>query len=149
MPEFFASCECLKSDPVESGKEPIDKTVLRLADDKGQSPIRKKSSNRVQMIEGEQMRNLRTYDSSTITDFLHRSTAEILGTIHSNDSSAETTIQQSNTWARKVEILKDQLRGLDGRVIFEYIIPRMGKRVDVVVLHKRVSLNSHTASRSF
>ena len=77
MPEFFASCECLKSDPVESGKEPIDKTVLRLADDKGQSPIRKKSSNRVQMIEGEQMRNLRTYDSSTITDFLHRSTAEI------------------------------------------------------------------------
>ena len=90
------------------------------------------------------MRNLRTYDSFTITDFLHRSTAEILGTIHSNDSSAETTIQQSNTWAREVEIL-----GLDGRVIFEYIIPRMGKRVDVVVLHKRVSLNSHTASRSF
>lgn len=72
-----------------------------------------------------------------------------MGTIHSNDSSAETTIQQSNTWAREVEILKDQLRGLDGRVIFEYIIPRMGKRVDVVVLHKRVSLNSHTASRSF
>lgn len=84
------------------------------------------------------MRNLRTYDSSTITDFLHRSTAEILGTIHSNDSSAETTIQQSNTWAREVEILKDQLRGLDGRVIFEYIIPRMGKRVDVVVLHKNI-----------
>ena len=84
------------------------------------------------------MRNLRTYYSSTITGFLCQPTAEILGIIHSNDISAETTIQQSNTWEFEVEILKDQLRGLDGRVIFEYMIPRMGKRVDVVVLHKNI-----------
>ena len=84
------------------------------------------------------MRNLRTYYSSTIIDFLRQPTAEILGIIHSNDISAETTIQQSNTWEIEVEILKDQLRGLDGRVIFEYTIPRMGKRVDVVVLHKNI-----------
>ena len=84
------------------------------------------------------MRNLRTYYSSTITGFLCQPTAEILGIIHSNDISAETTIQQSNTWEIEVEILKDQLRGLDGRVIFEYMIPRMGKRVDVVVLHKNI-----------
>ncbi len=84
------------------------------------------------------MRNLRTYYSSPIPTFLRRSTAEILGIIHSNDISAETTIQQSNTWEIEVEVLKDQLRGLDGRVIFEYTIPRMGKRVDVVVLHKNI-----------
>lgn len=84
------------------------------------------------------MRNLRTYYSAPIADFLRQTTAEILGVIHSNDISAETTIQQSNTWELEVEILKDQLRGLDGRVIFEYTIPRMGKRVDVVVLHKSI-----------
>lgn len=84
------------------------------------------------------MRNLKTYYSSSITGFLCQPTAEILGIIHSNDISAETTIQQSNTWEIEVEILKDQLRGLDGRVIFEYTIPRMGKRVDVVVLHKNI-----------
>lgn len=84
------------------------------------------------------MRNLRTYYSSTIIDFLRQPSAEILGIIHSNDISAETTIQQSNTWEIEVEILKDQLRGLDGRVIFEYTIPRMGKCVDVVVLHKNI-----------
>ena len=84
------------------------------------------------------MRNLRSYYSSTISDFLRQPSAEILGVIHSNDISAETTIQQSNTWELEVEILKDQLRGLDGRVIFEYTIPRMGKRVDVVVLHKNI-----------
>ena len=80
------------------------------------------------------MRNLRTYYSSSISDFLRNPTAEIIGVIHSNDISSETTIQQSNTWEIEVEILKDQLHGFDGRVIFEYTIPRMGKRVDVVVL---------------
>lgn len=80
------------------------------------------------------MRNLRTYYSSSIFDFLRKPTAEILGIIHSNDISSETTIQQSNTWEIEVEILKEQLRGLDGRVLFEYTIPRMGKRVDVAVL---------------
>ncbi len=84
------------------------------------------------------MRNLRTYYSAPISDFLNQSVSEILGIIHSNDISAETTIQQSNTWETEVSILKDQLRGLDGQVIFEYTIPRMGKRVDTVVLHRNI-----------
>lgn len=79
--------------------------------------------------------NIRAYYSAPLSDFLQQSTNEILGIIHTNDSSAETTIQQSNTWETEVAILKDQLRNLpDGRIIFEYTIPRMGKRVDVVVL---------------
>ena len=85
------------------------------------------------------MRNLRSYYSATITEFLQQSSSEIIGIIHSNDISAETTIQQSNTWESEVEILKNQLRTFsDGRIIFEYTIPRMGKRVDVVVLYKNV-----------
>ena len=43
------------------------------------------------------MRNLRLYYSASVADFLHRSTSEILGIIHSNDICAETTVQQSNT----------------------------------------------------
>ena len=79
--------------------------------------------------------NIRAYYSAPLSDFLQQSTNEILGIIHTNDSSAETTIQQSNTWETEVTILKDQLRNLpDSRIIFEYTIPRMGKRVDVVVL---------------
>ncbi len=49
------------------------------------------------------MRNLRTYYSATIDDFLHQPTTEILGIIHSNDTSYETIIQQSNTWKIEVE----------------------------------------------
>lgn len=38
-----------------------------------------------------------------------------------------------------MEVLKDRLRGFGaGRVIFEYTIPRMGKRVDVVVLYRNI-----------
>ena len=81
------------------------------------------------------MRSLRSYYSATIVEFLQQSSSEILGIIHSNNISAETTIQQSSTWESEVQILKDQLRSFaDGRIIFEYTIPRMGKRVDAVDL---------------
>lgn len=85
------------------------------------------------------MRNLRAYYSATIAEFLLQSTSEITGIIHSNDISANTTIQQSNTWETEVEILKNQLDALvDGRIILEYTIPRMGKRVDAVVLYRNI-----------
>lgn len=85
------------------------------------------------------MRNLRAYYSASIKDFLVQSTSEILGVIHQNCISAETTIQQNNTWEQEVNILKNHLAGMEeGRIIFEYTIPRMGRRVDVVLLHKNI-----------
>ncbi len=85
------------------------------------------------------MKNLRCYYSASIQEFLQQSTEEIIGIIHSNDISAETTIQQSTTWKTEVEILKKQLSGFEeGHIVFEYTIPRMGKRVDVVVLYKNI-----------
>ena len=85
------------------------------------------------------MKNLRAYYSTSIQEFLHYSSSKILGIIHSNNTSAETTIQQSNAWKEEILILQEQLRPFkDGRIIFEYIIPRMGKRVDVVVLYKNI-----------
>lgn len=85
------------------------------------------------------MRNLRTYYSAPISYFLCQSIPEILGTIHSNDISAETTIQQSNTWETEIKILKEQLRFFaEGRIIFEYTIPRMGKRVDAIIIYKNI-----------
>lgn len=85
------------------------------------------------------MHNLRTYYSSPISYFLRQPTAEILGVIHSNDNSAETTIQQNNAWETEVKILKDQLCDFDeGQLIFEYTIPRMGKRIDVVFLYRNI-----------
>lgn len=85
------------------------------------------------------VRNPRAYYSAKIRDFLSQSKNEILGSIHLNDVSAETTLQQSNTWEAEIDILKDQLCTCsEGHIIFEYTIPRMGKRVDVVFLHQNI-----------
>ena len=85
------------------------------------------------------MRNLRSYYSASLTQFLQQPTEEILGTIHANNTTADTTIQQSNTWEQEIAILKDQLSSFnEGQVIVEYTIPRMGKRVDVVLLHNNI-----------
>ena len=85
------------------------------------------------------MRNLRAYYSANLKDFLTTSNNEIVGIIHKNDISSETTIQQSNTWEEEISILKNQLKDFEeGHIIFEYTIPRMGKRVDTVILYHNI-----------
>lgn len=85
------------------------------------------------------MRNLKAYYSANIIDFLKQGSEEILGIIHSNDTFSELTIQQKNAWEQEIQILKTQLENFsEGRIIFEYTIPRMGKRVDVLILYKNI-----------
>jgi len=85
------------------------------------------------------MKNIRSFYSAPIIDFILQSKNEILGIIHSNSSSNEVTIQQSSAWDQEIAILKKQLQEMkEGRIIFEYTIPRMGKRVDVVLLHEGI-----------
>lgn len=85
------------------------------------------------------MKSTNYYYSSTITNFLHQKNEEILGTIYSNDPHVETKLQQANTWETEIKILKQQLDGIkEGRILFEYTIPRMGKRVDTIILHENI-----------
>ncbi|WP_422119339.1 DUF2075 domain-containing protein [Gardnerella sp. DNF00354] len=84
------------------------------------------------------MSRLNSYYEDSISEFLSKDVDNILGIISSNDSSADTTIQQKNTWIQEINILKRELKGFDGKVIFEYTIPRMGKRVDNIVLYNNI-----------
>ena len=84
------------------------------------------------------MSSFRYYYSAAIKDFLCQSNNEILGALHANCASSDVTIQQNKAWESEIQILKNQLQGLDGRIIFEYTIPRMGKRIDVVVLYRNI-----------
>lgn len=85
------------------------------------------------------MKNLKSYYSAPIQEFFTQSTQEIIGIITSNNTYYDLKKQQTNTWEYEVSILKNQLKDIsDGRIIFEYIIPRMGKRVDTVLLHKNI-----------
>lgn len=43
--------------------------------------------------------------------------------------------QQRNAWIKEIEILKNQLKNFSsGRILFEYSIPRMGKRTDAIFI---------------
>ena len=85
------------------------------------------------------MKNLRAYYSKDLVEFLKESDNSIYGEINSNATNADVTIEQQNAWKQEIAILKKQLSGLaEGRILFEYTIPRMGKRVDVVLLHNNL-----------
>lgn len=77
----------------------------------------------------------RAYYADSIADFLTRSSDEILGTlVRSSVFSIEGP--QRNAWLEQIGVLKVTLIAYAGRgkVYFEYAVPRLGKRIDVVVL---------------
>lgn len=75
----------------------------------------------------------REYYSDTISDFLKRNNDEILGRLaQGNDFALEQT--QRDAWLEEIRILKKVLQPYNGSIYFEYSIPRMGKRIDVVLI---------------
>lgn len=75
----------------------------------------------------------RAYYSASISDFLSSSRHEIFGVIdHAHTLSSDPT--QKGAWMEEITILKEVLAHREGRIYFEYAIPRMGKRIDVVLL---------------
>lgn len=73
--------------------------------------------------------------SDTIDSFLQKDTDTIVGEI-TLSATQDINKETSNSWQQEVEVLKDVLSPYDqkGSVYFEYNIPRMGRRADVIVL---------------
>ncbi len=74
--------------------------------------------------------------NSNLKEFLAHNDIEILGSIIASyhGDSQSTTIE---SWEEEIRILKEQLHTWadeDAYIIFEYNIPRLGKRIDVVLL---------------
>ena len=75
----------------------------------------------------------REYYSDTIANFLKTSSNEILGKLaQSSEFALEQT--QRDAWLEEIRILQSILQSHNGSIYFEYSIPRMGKRIDVVLL---------------
>lgn len=75
----------------------------------------------------------RHYYSDSIPNFLDASSNEILGTLTSGSGFA-IDLTQRDAWLEEISILKTVLANRRGRVYFEYAIPRMGKRIDTVLI---------------
>jgi len=75
----------------------------------------------------------REYYSDKIFDFLQRNNEEILGKLaQANEFALEQT--QRDAWLEEIRVLKKVLQHHSGSIYFEYSIPRMGKRIDVVLV---------------
>ncbi len=79
----------------------------------------------------------RYYYSSTISDFINSPVNLIIGELALNNEFALEQTQR-NAWNIQIEILKESLIDYEGSVYFEYSIPRMGRRIDVILIIKNV-----------
>ena len=75
----------------------------------------------------------REYYSDTIENFLRSMPTAILGELVKNNDFALVQTQR-DAWLEEINILQEALQPYRGSVYFEYSIPRMGKRIDVVVI---------------
>jgi DUF2075 family protein len=78
--------------------------------------------------------------NSDFTSFLYSNIDSVFGTLCNNyHGDALTTTREA--WKSEIEILHNTLSELeytDGKIIFEYDIPRLGKRIDVVLLYRGI-----------
>ena len=77
----------------------------------------------------------RAYYSASLEKYLNDSSDSILGELTRQHQFALEDLQR-NAWISQIKILKNELTNLPGSYLaFEYAIPRMGKRVDVIILY--------------
>ncbi|MFN2491675.1 MAG: DUF2075 domain-containing protein [Pyrinomonadaceae bacterium] len=76
----------------------------------------------------------REYYSASIATFRATSPNEMLGTLVRNSGSFAVQPTERQAWLEEIDILKNVLSAFQGHIYFEYAIPRMGKRIDVVLL---------------
>lgn len=76
---------------------------------------------------------MREYYSNSIALFIKSDVDEILGKLTRN-SDFDLGQNQRDAWIEEINVLQKALVSYSGSIYFEYSIPRMGKRIDVVLI---------------
>ena len=78
---------------------------------------------------------MRSYLSMSIRDFLREAKDTLLLQLINSSSGFDIQDSQKIAWEKQILILQNNLHSdMNGRIVFEFIIPRVGKRVDVVLV---------------
>lgn len=77
--------------------------------------------------------SLRFWYGGSIAEFVSTSAEKIVGQLTLN-SSFDIDRTQAAAWLTEIEFLQSKLSGLAGSIFFEFNIPRMGRRIDVVLV---------------
>jgi hypothetical protein len=75
----------------------------------------------------------RAWYGAPITEFLETQPVAVIGRLASNNEFALLPTQK-DAWLAQIELLKTSLLGLKGSLFLEFNIPRMGRRIDAVLL---------------
>lgn len=76
----------------------------------------------------------RAYYLNLINDFINEDSQTIYGKISGQYDLNKLNILQSYAWKSQIEILKETIFIFTGKIYFEFTIPRMGKRVDNILI---------------
>jgi hypothetical protein len=79
----------------------------------------------------------RYYYSDDICQFLHEDEGKIIGALVKN-SEFSVENNQRDAWIEEIHILQTVLYCFSGRLYFEYSIPRMGRRIDVLCIIRNI-----------
>ena len=87
-----------------------------------------------QSLKNERMapRASRAWYGATVADFLRAEADTILGAL-SRNSDFTVMQDQVSAWNEQTRLLQSCLQGLTGNIYYEFVIPRMGRRIDVAL----------------
>ena len=77
----------------------------------------------------------RSYYQNTTDKFLAEDANSIFGQLAKNHQHDLEDLQK-NAWLKQIDFLKSSLKDIEGKLYFEFSIPRMGKRVDNILISK-------------
>jgi DUF2075 family protein len=80
---------------------------------------------------------LNYYYGDSIANFLNSSANEIIGAI-TNSNQFDSNQNTNKSWLSQINLLQSKLLGFNGHIYFEFSIPRMGKRVDCLVIIQNI-----------
>ena len=76
---------------------------------------------------------LNAYYAADVGEFIATTPDAILGHITSNSAFAIDATQR-DAWVAQIEVLKPALEGVNGKIFLEFIVPRIGSRIDAVLI---------------
>ena len=73
------------------------------------------------------------YYSASLQEFLDTSPESVVGTLATN-SEFPIDPTRRDAWLREIDLLRDAVRNVQGTIFLEFIVPRIGTRIDAVVI---------------
>ena len=81
----------------------------------------------------------RAYFSAVLSDFLKARDEQVMGQM-AQRTEFPIDLTQRDAWVEQFQILREGFRGVDGHLFLEFVVPRIGSRVDAVVISGPVIL---------